>query len=321
MLADTSTWLSLAKDVNGQTLIVTVRVLVQEGRLTLVVPQVVVDEYDRNRERVEAAMTQSMSARRRRVREEIQLHGQGEGRQAALRELDNLERRVPLIRQMAVANFEDIRDLLVACRQLSPTSGQYERVVLKALAKRAPFHRAKNSVADALLLEMYRSALSTADHDACDRHCFVSSNVRDFSAPGGDDRAPHTDLADLFVGPRSNYFTSLHGALAAEFPGEFDELLAEFDFHEEPRGFDEISRAELEMFDRIWYQRSLAHEHDEGIDVEELRRIAGPGRTRVEKTYGAENLGPYTDFEWGMLHGKLSALRWVLGDEWDFLDT
>jgi hypothetical protein len=27
------------------------------------------------------------------------------------------------------------------------------------------------------------------------------------------------------------------------------------------------------------------------------------------------------DFEWAMWNGKLAALRWVLGEEWDFLDT
>jgi hypothetical protein len=95
---------------------------------------------------------------------------------------------------------------------------------------------------------------------------------------------------------------------------------------EEPRRVDVILTAEQEMFDRIWCDRSILHEdqlndagkHDE---VDHLRQVAGPGRARVEATYGIENLGPYDKFEWGMLNGKLSALRWVLGSEWDFLDT
>jgi len=50
--------------------------------------------------------------------------------------------------------------------------------------------------------------------------------------------------------------------------------------------------------------------------------IAGPRRQRVEATYSQPSqLGPLTDFELGMLNGKLSALRWVLGSDWDFLDT
>ena len=81
------------------------------------------------------------------------------------------------------------------------------------------------------------------------------------------------------------------------------------------------------FFDRIWHHRSLQHEYrlrdaDDEQELKRLRAIAGPGRTRVEGTYTEPGeLGPYTDFELGMLNGKLSALRWVLGSEWDFLDT
>ena len=53
-------------------------------------------------------------------------------------------------------------------------------------------------------------------------------------------------------------------------------------------------------------------------DVWERARKAA---TEVEKKYGRKNLGPWDDFEWGMMNGKLSALRWILGDEWDNLDT
>ncbi len=36
---------------------------------------------------------------------------------------------------------------------------------------------------------------------------------------------------------------------------------------------------------------------------------------RAEEELGRDRLGPWSDFEWGMINGKLSALRWVLGDD------
>jgi hypothetical protein len=53
----------------------------------------------------------------------------------------------------------------------------------------------------------------------------------------------------------------------------------------------------------------------------DVLKMAKKAAGRVEKKYGRENLGPWDDFEWRMINGKLSALRWVLGDEWDMLDT
>jgi hypothetical protein len=321
VLADTSVWLDLAKTINGQKLIVAVRVLVHERRLKLLVPRLVIEEFERNRERVEADMTRSVSAQLGRARQAIEQHGQGSGRQAALDELDNLSHRLPLINQMATRNFEDVRDLLANGRELVPTAQNHENVVQRGLDKRAPFHRGRNSAADALLLEMYGAAArANHDTDLDDHYCLVTLNVRDFSVVGDDLRLPHPDCTEFFTGPRSHYFITLSAALGAHFPDEFDELLDEFDFPDNPRNYDEISEAEKELFDRIWYVRSLIHEQKTD-DVEQLLHIAGPGRARVEAKYGRDNLGPYSDFDWGMLHGKLSALRWVLGDEWDFLDT
>lgn len=91
------------------------------------------------------------------------------------------------------------------------------------------------------------------------------------------------------------------------------------------RSQNEILEAEQEFRDRIWYDRSMLHAQrlEERGEVMEpkLRKMAEQGRQRVEETYGVDTLGPYEPFDWGMLNGKLSALRWVLGDEWDFLDT
>lgn len=50
-----------------------------------------------------------------------------------------------------------------------------------------------------------------------------------------------------------------------------------------------------------------------------VRRAKAAGE-RVADAYRGQ-LGPWDDLEWGMINGKLSSLRWALGDEWDFLDT
>jgi hypothetical protein len=85
----------------------------------------------------------------------------------------------------------------------------------------------------------------------------------------------------------------------------------------------EIAEAELEFHEKLWYgrHRSLENEPAKSKADREIQKEADKAAAELEEKYGIEELGPYNDFGWGMLSGKLSALRWVLGEDWDSLDT
>ena len=91
------------------------------------------------------------------------------------------------------------------------------------------------------------------------------------------------------------------------------------------RSKDEILEAEEEFFAKVWYSRHKLLEDmvESGKEkvAPEIWQEALKAAKRIEEKYGKEQLGSWDDFEWEMLSGKLSALRWVSGDEWDMLDT
>jgi len=97
-------------------------------------------------------------------------------------------------------------------------------------------------------------------------------------------------------------------------------------FREEMRLQPDVLNAEQEYFDRLWYYRSTRGRvggPDDPVDSYEpkLRATVLAARARIEAQFDKQSLETLDDFELGMINGKLSALRWVLGDEWDFLDT
>ncbi|WP_088228281.1 hypothetical protein [Desulfosporosinus sp. FKB] len=91
------------------------------------------------------------------------------------------------------------------------------------------------------------------------------------------------------------------------------------------RSEEEIVKVIEELLDKIWFDRHmvLRERIDQGFETvnPEIWQGALKSAQKVIAKYGRKNIGPWSKFEWGMLNGKLSALRWVLGDDWDMLDT
>jgi len=93
------------------------------------------------------------------------------------------------------------------------------------------------------------------------------------------------------------------------------------EYEQKMREKEDIRKAENEFFDRVWYMRhknSAKEFHTWNPDI-----LAGALKAakEVEEKYGKQSLRVKTNYDAGFINGKLSALRWVLGDEWDFLDT
>ncbi|HAK1662080.1 TPA: DUF4935 domain-containing protein [Klebsiella pneumoniae subsp. pneumoniae] len=341
LLIDTCVWLDLTKDPRHLPLLDALAAMSEADEVVLVVPQIVIDEFARNRDRVMAASKASLSSHFKRVREAIMQFAPEDGREATIRQLNEVDHRVATGGE-AVNEAVDLIEKLFAATQPVPVSDSIKlRAADRAIAKVAPFHRQMNGMGDAIIIETYVDALAARQGD--DVFAFVTHNIHDFSRQGADTRLPHPDLEALFDGVRSRYSTNL-STLLNEFASELiEETRFEREYSQTPRQLSELLEAEQKLTTQVWYNRkwniiaSVEDGKERVVPKEEWDQATPEERRKLvvdtiwegmlaamrstEEELGAEELGPWTDFEWGMINGKLSAIRWMLGEEWDMLDT
>lgn len=314
--------------------------MIKQRDISLIVPSTVLDEFHRNKNRVAETEIQSLSSAIKRVKSAAWELGAPKQRRRLWERLNDLDVKLPTLGEGAVKALGRIEKLLVSSEIVHASDATKVRAAQRALEGRAPFHHGKNSIADAIIIETYADCVMK--RAAGIRFAFVSHNKRDFSVQHGDEKQPHPDIAALFSKVRSLYFIELPAALRRINPGLVSEQLLLHRWSDEPRSATEISAAIEELITKIWYDRHQVTRQkiERGwvkiVEEETYPRPHGRGREtiqrdvwegaqrsakRVEKRYGLENLGPWSKFDWGMMNGKVSALRWVLGEDWDELYT
>ena len=340
ILIDTCVWLDLSKNYLQQTILVALEELIRQGEIALILPRTVIDEFARNKARIIEESSRSLSSTLKRVKEAVEKFGDPRQKRIVLRQLNDVDHRLPILGEAAVDAVSRIEKLFARTPVIEISDAVKLRAAQRAIDKRAPFHRQRNGIDDAILIEVYADAVGEKG-TARSRFAFVTHNTKDFSHPNDSNKLPHPDIAPCFSRMRSLYFITLGEALRRVQPSRFADLMIEQEWVEEPRRLTEIVDAIDEFVTKVWYNRHQVRREqiEEGkinlVDKEifpvkdharrpiqrDIWQGALKAAAKVEKKYGLENLGPWDDFEWGMLNGKLSALRWVLGDEWDMLDT
>ena len=105
-----------------------------------------------------------------------------------------------------------------------------------------------------------------------------------------------------------------------------DDFLEEYpEYEQEMRSEEEIGEYMSEACDRVWLVRRQNHIYKllmgkESINIDILDGM-NKAITEVCEKYNIDFQEPVSDWEYGYWSGILAALRWVMGDEKDMLDT
>lgn len=329
ILIDTCVWLDLADKPQQTALMSPLEGLLSYGGINILVPRIVLEEFKRNRSRVAEKSTKGLSTHINLVKDAVRRsNGDKRKKDRMLEYLSDIGRRGAEVGGSAKATLDRIEEILGAFPIIETSDAARIRAADRALARKGPCHQDKNSMADALIIETYFETVKAGAPR--ERFAFVTHNKHDFSAVGGDDRQPHVDIASGFSKIRSMYFTNLSACLHKVNPEFVSEILYMDSFEDDPRPVSEVMHWVDRLTTQVWLSRHkmrelgieqgrtkivTREEWEKGTKnnydaiVDEIWKGALKAAKKAEKELGPDNIGRYDDFEWGMVSGKLSALR------------
>jgi hypothetical protein len=123
LLIDTNIWIDLAGNFKEQPLVVVLEQLVREKRAELLVPSVVLKEFEMKREGTEKAAAQRTSSMFSGAKAVVKLLGNSGEKEKLRTLLADLGQKYPLMAEVPKSYVKRVRDLLASGTQIEPSDG------------------------------------------------------------------------------------------------------------------------------------------------------------------------------------------------------
>src|SRR5258705_5455639 len=163
ILVDTCVWLDIAKDYRHHPTLTALEQLVKEAEVSLILRRQSVEEFARNKDRVIKESGKSLSSTFKRVKEAINQFGHEGARGSAIATLDDVDHRISILGEAAHESVRRIETLFAATPMIETSDEVKLRAAQRALDRRAPFHKDKNSIGDAVMIETFIDAATGAN--------------------------------------------------------------------------------------------------------------------------------------------------------------
>ncbi|HCR2157015.1 TPA: DUF4935 domain-containing protein, partial [Enterobacter asburiae] len=122
--------------------------------IKILLPDLIRVEYERNKDRVIEATRKRLANEFRVVKSAVESFG-GQGKDAALKALDDVNHRLPILSEATQGTVNRVLKLFETAHKIAVSDNAKIKAAERAIAKKAPFHKQKNSVADAVLAELF----------------------------------------------------------------------------------------------------------------------------------------------------------------------
>jgi hypothetical protein len=169
--------------------------LVDKGQIKVVISEVVKLELTTHKETIVGKRITSYSSHLKNIKHLYELFSE-ETEHILRNEIQSIQQNLPEMEKVLNKSLDQIIKLANQSTQVQYSEKHKSNVIQRAIDKKFPFHRNKNSIKDALISETFLEFIHQLPED-CERLFFITDNSEDFSDISNK-TIPHPDWAQYF---------------------------------------------------------------------------------------------------------------------------